>query len=140
MRSATVDTPAERPGAALLLIAVLLLAAILRLGAFALFADATATRGDEVYYVAQARSLVAHGTYPGALRPPGESALIALVFLLCGDTLDAARLAQIVISLATIALVCDETRRRLGAPAAGRAGRPLAAPPRPRPTPPPPWW
>ncbi|MBM4245306.1 MAG: glycosyltransferase family 39 protein [Deltaproteobacteria bacterium] len=116
------DTSAERPGAALLLGAVLLLAALLRLGAFALFAETTTARGDEVYYVAQARALVEHATYPGALRPPGESALIALVFLLFGESLVAARLVQVVVSLLTIALVFDVTRRRLGSRAAVAAG------------------
>jgi 4-amino-4-deoxy-L-arabinose transferase-like glycosyltransferase len=103
-------------------LSVLLLAAALRLLAFALFADLHTLRGDEVYYVSQARALATSGTYPGALRPPLESVLIALVFLPLGDGLAAVRLVQIVVSLATVALVMSVARARFGERAALASG------------------
>lgn len=78
--------------------------------------------GDENYYVSKARELVASGQYPGAFRPPGQSTLIAIAFVLLNETLPAARLLQIVPSLLIVALVIDTTRRQYGSRAGLIAG------------------
>jgi 4-amino-4-deoxy-L-arabinose transferase-like glycosyltransferase len=100
------------------LLALLLVALVARLAALVAFADLDRGRGDESYYLAQARSLVQHGVYNGALRPPAQSAAIAGVFAVFGESLLAARLLQVIFSLATVGLVFDVCRHRLGVRAA----------------------
>ncbi|MBY0278025.1 glycosyltransferase family 39 protein [Candidatus Binatia bacterium] len=112
-----------RHGSAVTLFAsILSIAAIARVAWFVLFSEADQLRGDEVYYVKQAQALVDAGTYPGALRPPLQSALIASVFLVHGTSVAAARFVGIFVSLVTVALVVEVARARLGTRAAVAAG------------------
>jgi 4-amino-4-deoxy-L-arabinose transferase-like glycosyltransferase len=104
------------PGTALLL--VLLVAALLRVASALTLGDVTALHGDEGYYVRAARSLAAGAGYPGALRPPGYPAFLAGAFALTGDSLRAARLAQVAVALAGIAALFALVRRRFGTGAA----------------------
>ncbi len=101
---------------------LLLTAAVLRVVALLAFGDLDSARGDERYYVAQARSLVTDGTYSGALRPPGQSLLIAGAFGIFGESLLAARLVEIVLSLGVVALVVAIARPKLGERAALAGG------------------
>lgn len=116
--SVPVREPVRRRACLRAAIAVLLVAVLVRVAAFLAFADLQTTRGDERYYVARARSLVTAGRYVGALRPPGQSAVVAASFLLLGENLAMARLAQLAISLVTVVLVFDLVRNRAGLAAA----------------------
>lgn len=108
----------RRPSPAIALLAVLAVAAVLRLGSAFTLGDVSALHGDEGYYVRGARSLVAGDGYPGALRPPGYSAFLAAALALGGGSLRAARTAQIAVALVGIWAVYALVRRRFGAHAA----------------------
>ncbi|HEY8515802.1 MAG TPA: sulfatase-like hydrolase/transferase [Candidatus Binatia bacterium] len=99
------------------LVAVLLLAAALRLTAVLTWGDVQVLRGDEGWYVRAARSLAAGTGYTGALRPPGHPALLSVVFAAGGD-LREARFAQIAVSLAGIAMLFGIVRAGFGTLAA----------------------
>jgi arylsulfatase A-like enzyme/4-amino-4-deoxy-L-arabinose transferase-like glycosyltransferase len=103
---------ARRPG--LVLAAVLLLAAALRVAAVLTIGDAPALHGDETYYVDAGRAIARGEGHPGSVRPPGFPFLIAGVFRAFGESLTAVRLAQVVLSLAVVAAVFDLGRRRFG--------------------------
>lgn len=101
---------------------IVAVAAVARIAWFVLFAETAELRGDEVYYVKQAQALVDTGAYPGALRPPLQSALIASAFVVHGTSLADARLVGVFVSLVTVALVVEIARARLGVRAAAVAG------------------
>jgi len=109
---------ADRPSSAIALLAVVVLAAGLRLGSAFTLGDVGALHGDEGYYVRGARSLVAGDGYPGALRPPGYSAFLAGALALGDGSLRAARTAQIAVALVGVWAVYALVRRRFGARAA----------------------
>ena len=104
------------------ILAVLLLALVARLAFLFTFGSGSELHGDENYYVAKALSLVTSGRYPGAFRPPGQSAFLAAVFAIFDDSVLAARLAQIAVSLTTVAAVFDLAHRHHGARPAVIAG------------------
>lgn len=114
MRSSS-DATRRRAAA---LTAVLLVALVVRVLALLLFGDAAKPHGDEGYYVFAARSLADGAGYPGSVRPPGWPAFMAAVMLVFGKGLTAVRVAQIGVSLVTIALVFDLVARRFGTAAA----------------------
>jgi|GEM_PF-1413727 len=91
-----------------------LVALLLRLGAWALFASqAPELRGDERYYNKVAHSIAAGTGHPGAFRPPLHPALMAVVLRLGGD-LNYVRGLQVALSLVVIWLIFDLTRRQFG--------------------------
>jgi 4-amino-4-deoxy-L-arabinose transferase-like glycosyltransferase len=96
------------------LLAVLLVAAALRIGAVFSIGDIRKAHGDEGYYVAAARRLVDGEGYRGSVRPPGQPAFIASVMLVFGKGLTAVRYAQVLVSLAAIVFVYALARRRFG--------------------------
>jgi arylsulfatase A-like enzyme len=93
---------------------VLLVAFVLRLSAWALFAvNGADLHGDEGYYLNMARSIAAEKGHPGAYRPPLYPAFIAGVLRLGGDV-NHVRGFQVVLSLVGICLIFDLTRRHFG--------------------------
>jgi len=74
--------------------------------------------GDEEYYLGQAAAIAAGEGHEGSFRPPLYSAFLALVSAVAGPSMHAARAAQLLLSLATVALVTSLGRSRFG-PAAG---------------------
>ena len=105
-------------GSGRLLAAVLALGAGLRVAAILTVGASPRLHGDEVDYVAAAASLARGDGYPGAVRAPGLPFFLAAVFRSFGESLVAARLAQVPLALATIAMVFDLVRPRFGARAA----------------------
>jgi arylsulfatase A-like enzyme len=104
------------------LAALLLLAAALRVAAVFTVGDVPSLHGDETYYVEAGRAVARGLGYPDSVRPPGWPFLVAGVFRVFGESLTAVRLAQVMLSLAVVALVFDVARRRFGARAALGAG------------------
>lgn len=109
---------ALRPGPAIALLLVLVLAATLRLAAVLTLGDVADLHGDEGYYVRGARSLAAGKGYPGSLRPPGYPAFLAAALLAGGGELRAARIAQVLVALAGLAALFAIVRARFGTGAA----------------------
>lgn len=97
---------------------VLATAALLRVAAILTVGSSPRLHGDEGDYVEAALSLARGQGYPGAVRAPGHPALLAAVFGVFGESLLAARLAQVPLALATVAMVFDLVRPRWGARAA----------------------
>jgi len=102
----------------LALLVVLVAAAALRFASAFTIGDVTALHGDEGYYLRGARSLAAGRGYPGALRPPGYPAFVAVALALGGGSLRVARVAQIVVALIGIAALFELVRVRFGSRAA----------------------
>ena len=100
------------PGLAL--VSILVVAAVLRVAALAWVGHSAGLHGDENYFMRAARSLAAENRYPDSMRPPGFPFFASLVFRLAGPSLDAVRVAQIVVSLIAIVLLFDLVRRRFG--------------------------
>jgi 4-amino-4-deoxy-L-arabinose transferase-like glycosyltransferase len=109
-----VSTRPSRVATAWALAGLLVIGGLLRLGAVLTVGDVPVPHGDERYYTRAAQTMAAGNSYPGAMHPPGYPSFLAVVFGLFGDSLTAARLAQIPISLMCIALVFDLARRGFG--------------------------
>ncbi|MFM8412802.1 MAG: ArnT family glycosyltransferase [Alphaproteobacteria bacterium] len=107
-----------REEASRLLAIVLAVAAITRIAATLTVGSSPDLHGDEGDYVAAALSLARGRGYPGAVRAPGYPAWLAGVFAVFGESLAAARLAQVPLALAMVAMVFDLVRPRWGARAA----------------------
>ena len=109
----------EREGESVRLLAVVLAAAaVARIAAILTVGDSPRLHGDEGDYVEAALSLARGQGYPGSVRAPGFPALLAVVFAVFGESLAAARLAQVPLALATVAMVFDLVRPRWGSRAA----------------------
>lgn len=107
-----------REEAGRLLAIVLAVAAVARVAAIFTVGSSPQLRGDERDYVEAALSLVRGQGYPGAVRAPGYPAFLAAAFAVSGESLAAARLAQVPLGLACVAMVFDLVRPRWGARAA----------------------
>ena len=99
----------------------LAVAAALRIVALDLFTD-VGRHGDEVYYVSQASSIAEGQGHPGSWRPPLYPTFLAGVFALFGKDPGAARIAQIVLGLLTVAMVHTIASARRGTTAGLLAG------------------
>jgi 4-amino-4-deoxy-L-arabinose transferase-like glycosyltransferase len=95
-------------------VAVLTVAAVLRVAAIFTVGDVAEPHGDEAYYVAAAQSLAAGSGYPGSMRPPAFAFYLAAASRLLGDSLTQLRLAMLPLSLASVALVFALVSRRFG--------------------------
>lgn len=100
---------------------LLLLGGALRLAAVLTVGAVPQLHGDEVWYIRAARAFAAGHDYPSSQHAPGLSLLMAAVFQVAGG-LTAARLAQIPVSLLSVALVYELVRRRFGSRAAFLSG------------------
>ena len=110
------------------LLAVLAIAAALRLTAILTVGDMPALHGDEGYYVESARVLASGRDLADTFRPPGYPLFLAAVLRVAGDHLLALRLAQLVAGLVLVALVYDLVRARFGLRAAFLSIGPYAGP------------
>ena len=108
----------RRPSPAIALLAVLVVAAALRLASAFTLGDVAQLHGDEGYYVRAARALAAGDGHPGALRPPGYPAFVAGALVLGGGSLRVARVAQIGVALLGVWAVFALVRPRFGTRAA----------------------
>ncbi len=104
------------------LVVFLALAGALRLLALLTVGNAVELHGDEGQYWDAARSLADGRGYPGSARPPAYPLFLAAAIRLAGPSFQAARLLQIPLSLAVVALVFDLTWRRFGSTAACWSG------------------
>jgi len=101
------------------LLLVVALGLALRLAALHAAGDLHRLPGDEAAYVRTARAIESKGEHPGSFRGPGYPFFLALVFRLAGpDNLNAVRLAQILVSVLSIALVFHVVSRQFSRPAA----------------------
>lgn len=108
----------RRPSPAIALLAVLAVAAALRLASAFTLGDVAQLHGDEGYYVRAARALAAGDGHPGALRPPGYPAFVAGALVLGDGSLRVARVAQIGVALLGVWAVFALVRPRFGTRAA----------------------
>lgn len=86
------------------------------------FAGVERPHGDEAYYLGQAAGIAAGEGHPGSFRPPLYPAFLALVSSLASPGMQAARAAQLLLSLGTVALVTSLARGRFGAAASLASG------------------
>jgi len=70
--------------------------------------------GDEGYYVGQAVAIAAGEGFPGSFRPPLYSMFLGSIFAVVGQKLLIVRLAQIFLSLISVALCYAMARDRFG--------------------------
>jgi 4-amino-4-deoxy-L-arabinose transferase-like glycosyltransferase len=110
-------------------LAILAIAAALRLAALFTVGDNPTLRGDETYYIKQAASLANGDGYPGAMRPPGFAAFLAASSALFGGELFHLRVAQLLGSLVAVAIVFDLVARRFSPKAAAISALALAVSP-----------
>jgi len=108
----------RRPSPAIALLAVLVVAAVLRVAAALTMGDVVELHGDESYYVHAARSLAAGAGFPGALRPPGYPAFLAATLVASDGSLRVARVVQAGVAVLGVALVFALVRPRFGTRAA----------------------
>jgi 4-amino-4-deoxy-L-arabinose transferase-like glycosyltransferase len=101
---------------------VLAAGAIPRVAAVLTVGDVREPHGDEGYYLAAAQSLVRGEGHPGSMRPPGYPVFLAAASRVSDGSLTALRLAQVPLSLLSIALVFSLVARRFGAEAAAVSG------------------
>lgn len=108
------EGPLERKRAFLALLGLLVLGALLRVGAIFTVGDVSVLQGDEEYYVAHGFALARGEAYGDSMRAPLFPAFVAVVARLCGFSLTAVRLAQVPVSLLAVVFVFDLVRRRFG--------------------------
>lgn len=108
----------RRSSPAIALLLVLLIAGALRVASALTLGDVQTLHGDEGYYVRTARSIARGDGHPGALRPPGYPAFVALGLVAGGGSLRVARMAQIGVALIGVAALFALVRRRFGTAAA----------------------
>lgn len=127
--AATASAPALRTVRAVILVAIVALAAALRLAALLTVGDNPDLRGDETYYIKQVASLATGAGYQGAMRPPGFPAFLAAWAVLLGGDLFHLRLAQLLVSLLAVAIVFDLVQRRFSPCAAAISAAAIAVSP-----------
>lgn len=121
--------PTSRAARLGLLLAILAVAAALRLAALLTVGDNPTLRGDETYYIKQAALLATGAGHEGAMRPPGFPLFLAASAAVLGGDLFHLRLAQLLASLLAVAIVFDLVARRFSPRAAAISGLAMAISP-----------